>query len=111
MPTYEYACSGCRRRFDVVQSFSDDALTVCDECGGALKRVFHPVGVVLKGSGFYATDNRSTKALSPKKESKSSEGSSSSSESSSSSSSTSSSSSDSSSTSSSKKGSTEKKDT
>lgn len=68
MPTYEYACSSCRRRFDVVQSFTDEALTVCEECGGALKRVYHPVGVVLKGSGFYATDNRSKGALAPKGE-------------------------------------------
>lgn len=79
MPTYEYACSSCRRRFDIVQSFSDEPLTTCEECGGKLKRVFHPVGVVLKGSGFYATDNRSTKALAPKKDGgSSSEGSSSS---------------------------------
>lgn len=70
MPTYEYACASCKRRFEVVQSFSDDPLTTCEECGGALKRVFHPVGVVLKGSGFYATDNRSKKALTPKKDTK-----------------------------------------
>jgi putative FmdB family regulatory protein len=85
MPTYEYACTSCQRRFDVVQSFSDDPLTTCEECGGALKRVFHPVGVVLKGSGFYATDNRSSKALAPKKSSEGGDSSSSSSESSSSS--------------------------
>lgn len=102
MPTYEYACTYCKRRFEVVQSFADDALTTCEECGGALKRVFHPVGVVLKGSGFYATDNRSSKALSPKEKAKkdpSAEQSSSSSSSSPSSSSSSSSSSPSSSSS------------
>jgi putative FmdB family regulatory protein len=66
MPTYEYACTSCGRRFDVVQKFSDAPLAVCEVCGGKLKRVFHPVGVVLKGSGFYSTDNRSgKKALSP----------------------------------------------
>jgi putative FmdB family regulatory protein len=82
MPTYEYACSSCRRHFEVVQRFSDAPLEVCEECGGQLKRVFHPVGIVLKGSGFYSTDNRSGKALSPGgKESKDSSSSSSSSES------------------------------
>ena len=70
MPTYEYACTSCGRRFEVVQSFSDAPLTECEECGGALKKVFHPVGIVLKGSGFYATDNRSNKALSTGKDDK-----------------------------------------
>lgn len=65
MPTYEYLCSACGHRLEVVQRISDDPLTVCEECGGALRRVFHPVGVVLKGSGFYATDNRSGKSLQP----------------------------------------------
>lgn len=63
MPTYEYACASCGRRFEVVQRFSDAPLEVCEVCGGALKRVFHPVGIVLKGSGFYSTDNRSGKSL------------------------------------------------
>jgi len=57
----------------VVQKFSDAPLETCEVCGGKLKRVFHPVGVVLKGSGFYSTDNRSGKALTPSKESGSSE--------------------------------------
>lgn len=65
MPTYEYQCTVCSERLEVVQRFSDDPLTTCEPCGGALRRVFHPVGVVLKGSGFYATDNRSGKALQP----------------------------------------------
>ena len=67
MPTYEYRCSSCGRTFEVVQSFTDAPLTVCDVCGGEVKRVFHPVGIVLKGSGFYSTDNRSGKSLSPGK--------------------------------------------
>lgn len=46
---------------EVVQSFKDEPLTVCGVCGGRLRRVFHPVGIVLKGSGFYSTDNRSAK--------------------------------------------------
>jgi putative FmdB family regulatory protein len=61
MPTYEYACTNCHRRFEAVQRFSDAPLEICEVCGGQLKRVFHPVGIVLKGSGFYSTDNRSAK--------------------------------------------------
>ncbi|MFN2614213.1 MAG: FmdB family zinc ribbon protein, partial [Actinomycetota bacterium] len=65
MPTYEYACTSCGRHFEVVQRFSDAPLEACEACGGKLKRVFHPVGIVLKGSGFYATDNRSGGSLKP----------------------------------------------
>lgn len=71
MPTYEYRCTACDARLEVIQRFSDDPLTTCEECGGQLKRIFHPVGVVLKGSGFYATDNRSSKSLTPGETSKS----------------------------------------
>ena len=56
MPTYEYACTSCGRHLEIVQSFSDEALEVCEECGGKLRRVFHPVGVLFKGSGFYRND-------------------------------------------------------
>ena len=59
MPTYSYACTVCDNKFDIVQSFSDDSLTVCPECGGKLRKLFNSVGVVFKGSGFYATDSRS----------------------------------------------------
>ncbi|GAA4396241.1 FmdB family zinc ribbon protein [Tsukamurella soli] len=62
MPTYSYKCTECDNQFDIVQSFSDDALTVCPECGGKLRKVFNSVGVVFKGSGFYRTDSRSGKA-------------------------------------------------
>ena len=58
MPTYEYACTDCGQRLEVVQSFSDANLTVCPECEGRLRKVFSPVGVVFKGSGFYKTDSR-----------------------------------------------------
>lgn len=58
MPTYQYACTECGHAFEEVQSFSDDALTVCPECAGRLRKVFNAVGVVFKGSGFYATDSR-----------------------------------------------------
>ena len=59
MPTYEYACADCSHVFDIFQSFSDDSLTECPECGGKLRKVFSPAGVVFKGSGFYRTDSRS----------------------------------------------------
>ena len=58
MPTYQYACTSCAERLEVVQRFTDDPLTECPECGGTLRKVFSPVGVVFKGSGFYKTDNR-----------------------------------------------------
>lgn len=60
MPTYQYRCTACDHAFEQVQSFSDDALTVCPECSGKLRKVFNSVGVVFKGSGFYKTDSRST---------------------------------------------------
>ena len=58
MPTYEYACTACGHRLEAVQSFSDEPLTSCPECGGALRKVYGAVGIVLKGSGFYKTDSR-----------------------------------------------------
>jgi putative FmdB family regulatory protein len=58
VPTYEYACTACGHRLEAVQSFSDDPLTVCPECNGALRKVYGAVGIVLKGSGFYKTDSR-----------------------------------------------------
>lgn len=64
MPTYEYACNDCAHNFEITQKFSDAALTSCPECDGNLRKVFSPVGVVFKGSGFYATDNRSKGASS-----------------------------------------------
>jgi len=59
MPTYAYACTTCAHRFDAVQSFSDDALTICPECGGALRKQYGSIGVTFNGSGFYRTDSRS----------------------------------------------------
>ncbi|MCG6566995.1 FmdB family zinc ribbon protein [Tessaracoccus sp. Y36] len=60
MPTYQYRCTHCGTDLEVVQKFTDDALTVCPECEGSLRKVFSAVGVVFKGSGFYKTDNRSS---------------------------------------------------
>jgi putative FmdB family regulatory protein len=58
MPTYEYACTECGDRTEVVQSISDAPPTICAVCGGQLRKVFSPVGIVFKGSGFYRTDSR-----------------------------------------------------
>jgi putative FmdB family regulatory protein len=58
MPTYEYACIACGHRFDVRQSFSDDPISECPECGADVRRVLYPAGVIFKGSGWYATDSR-----------------------------------------------------
>lgn len=59
MPTYQYRCQDCSNELEVVQKFTDDALTECPDCDGSLRKVYSAVGVVFKGSGFYATDNRS----------------------------------------------------
>jgi putative FmdB family regulatory protein len=55
MPIYEYRCSN-GHNFEVVQRMSDDPVTVCEVCGAPVERVFHPVAVHFKGSGFYSTD-------------------------------------------------------
>ncbi|GAB4557624.1 MAG: zinc ribbon domain-containing protein [Anaerolineae bacterium] len=59
MPLYEYECEACGVRFERVQSFSEEPLKTCPECGGAVHRVIYPVGIIFKGSGFYVTDSRS----------------------------------------------------
>ncbi len=64
MPTYEYACTTCGERLEVVQKFADDPLTECPSCHGALRKVFSAVGVVFKGSGFYKTDSRGSSSAS-----------------------------------------------
>jgi putative FmdB family regulatory protein len=55
MPIYEYRCDN-GHTFEVMQRMSDDALTTCSECGAPVQRVFHPVAIHFKGSGFYNTD-------------------------------------------------------
>ena len=64
MPTYSYACTECDNRFDIVQSFSDDSLTVCPQCSGKLRKLFNTVGIVFKGSGFYRNDSRGSSSSS-----------------------------------------------
>ena len=60
MPMYSYRCTACGNEFDVRQSFSDAPLTVCEKCGGALRKLFNSVGIVFKGSGFYHNDAKSS---------------------------------------------------
>ena len=63
MPTYVYACDSCGTQFEQFQSFKDEPLRTCPSCAGAVRRVFQPVGIVFKGSGWYVTDSRkSTRA-------------------------------------------------
>jgi putative FmdB family regulatory protein len=58
VPTYQYTCTDCGEPVEAVQKFTDDPLTMCAVCGGRLRKVFSPVGIVFKGSGFYRTDSR-----------------------------------------------------
>jgi putative FmdB family regulatory protein len=64
VPTYQYACNACGHQLEIVQSFSDAALTECPACKGQLRKLFSAVGIVFKGSGFYRTDSRSGTATS-----------------------------------------------
>ncbi|WP_093930400.1 FmdB family zinc ribbon protein [Streptomyces sp. ok210] len=64
MPTYQYQCTECGEGLEAVQKFTDDALTVCPNCEGRLKKVFSAVGIVLKGSGFYRNDSRGSSSSS-----------------------------------------------
>lgn len=59
MPTYAYRCSACAHEFETVQTFSEDPLKFCPECGSPIRRVIFPVGIVFKGSGWYINDSRS----------------------------------------------------
>lgn len=88
MPKYQYQCKDCGEALEVQQSFTDDALTVCPNCGGDLRKVFNAVGVVFKGSGFYRNDSRSSSSSSDSAKPAAKEGSASSSSSDSSSSTT-----------------------
>jgi putative FmdB family regulatory protein len=62
MPTYSYHCESCGHDFEAVQRFADEPLRECPQCGGAIRRVIQPVGVVFKGSGWYITDSRAKSA-------------------------------------------------
>ena len=63
MPTYEYVCRACSHRFETWQKMTDETLTTCPECGGVIRRVLFPAGVVFKGSGFYKTDHNGSSSV------------------------------------------------
>jgi len=74
MPVYSYRCDHCGVQFDLHQKFDDDPLKICPECGEAtLRKLFLPVGIVFKGSGFYSTDHRSPSGLQTSSKSEKSE--------------------------------------
>lgn len=60
MPTYDYQCRSCGAVTEVIHAMTDDGPSVCEACGGALRRVLYPAGIIFKGSGFYRTDSRSS---------------------------------------------------
>ena len=60
MPTYDYQCRSCGVITEVVHSMLEDGPSECERCGGQLRRVVHPTGIIFKGSGFYKTDSRSS---------------------------------------------------
>ena len=61
MPIYEYQCKECGVRFERLQSFSDEPVTVCPECEGETYRLIHSAGIIFKGSGFYVNDSKSSR--------------------------------------------------
>jgi putative FmdB family regulatory protein len=70
VPTYDYQCRSCSRVIEVIHPMTEDGPSVCEACGGALRRVLFPAGIIFKGSGFYRTDSRAgsdTSTTSPKK--------------------------------------------
>ena len=75
MPIYEYACTACGERTEARQSFTDPPLEECPHCGGKLRKLYSPVGIVFKGSGFYATDSKKKSSSSSSGSSKDSAGS------------------------------------
>jgi putative FmdB family regulatory protein len=56
VPTYEYECGSCHRKFEVKQRISEPSLTTCDECGGPVHRLLSATPFILKGGGWYVTD-------------------------------------------------------
>jgi putative FmdB family regulatory protein len=58
MPIYEYECENCGTRFERLQSMQDEPIHQCPECAGSVHKLFHPAGIIFKGSGWYITDSR-----------------------------------------------------
>jgi len=65
VPTYQYQCNACEHAFEVVQSFTDAAISICPECGKDVRKIYSNVGIVFKGSGFYKTDSQAKKTETP----------------------------------------------
>jgi putative FmdB family regulatory protein len=61
VPNYEYECTECAHRFELWQSVGEEA-PACPECGSVVRKIFHPIRTIYKGSGFYITDSRSEKS-------------------------------------------------
>ena len=59
MPTYDYQCRSCGTVTEVIHAMTEDGPSVCERCGGELRRVLYPAGIIFKGAGFYRTDSRS----------------------------------------------------
>ncbi|HEY7332887.1 MAG TPA: FmdB family zinc ribbon protein [Candidatus Limnocylindria bacterium] len=64
MPTYDYQCRSCGHTIEVIHPMSEDGPTTCEVCGGELRRILHPAGIIFKGTGFYKTDSRSASSAS-----------------------------------------------
>jgi putative FmdB family regulatory protein len=64
VPTYDYQCRTCGHTIEVIHSMLDEGPTTCERCGGELRRILHPAGIIFKGSGFYKTDSRSSTSAS-----------------------------------------------
>jgi putative FmdB family regulatory protein len=69
VPLYEYQCLPNRHRFEVRHGINEDPVTICPDCGGPVRRVIHPVGIVFRGSGFYVNDSRKSNPASKPSES------------------------------------------
>jgi putative FmdB family regulatory protein len=60
MPIYQYVCSKCNAKFELRQGFNDDSVANCPKCKCEARRLFVPVPIIFKGSGFYVTDSKTT---------------------------------------------------
>jgi putative FmdB family regulatory protein len=70
MPIYEYECENCGNRFERFQSIQDEPVRQCPECSGGVHKLFHPAGIIFKGSGWYVTDSRKSASTAVTGESK-----------------------------------------
>jgi putative FmdB family regulatory protein len=65
MPLYAYECKECGVNFERRQGFDEEPIKICPECDGEVHRLIQPAGIVFKGSGFYSTDNKSSRSSTP----------------------------------------------